>query len=513
MSAPSVLPALSQRVRTMLSIDPSAPAIAFEGTTFPWQYYTDAWQGLEAALTDAGAESARTIGVVLRNQPPHLAALIATVAGGRTIVTLSPFHGDEGLAEDIRTMRPRVIVASAADWARPVVFEAAEEIGAVRIVAGDEGPLRRAPDQAGTKVADQPPEEDDGNVVLMLTSGTTGRPKRVPLAYDRLTAAYDAAGHGAELDVAPQLKKGAAILWTSMVHIGGMYYAIGNVVEGREIALLEKFDVQKWAQAVVDHRPRLPSLNPTAMQMVLDSDVPDDLLSSALAVMSGTAPLPPARQAAFEARFGVPVLTTYGATEFAGAVAGWSLKDRKEWGDRKPGSAGRVFRGVEMRVLDQETGEPLPLGEVGLLQVRGGQLPNGGADGWVATNDLASLDADNFLYIHGRADDAINRGGFKIPPVVITDVLEAHPAVDKAAAVGLPDRRLGAVPVAVVTLKEGAATPTGEELKQWCNEHLTRYQVPVSIKVVDEMPRTPSMKISQPGVKAFFDGDGIGDAG
>ena len=126
----------------------------------------------------------------------------------------------------------------------------------MRLVADPDVPVGRDPGQAGMKLADPAPEDDDGNVVLMLTSGTTGRPKRVPLAYDKLSAAYNAAGHGAELEAAPRLKTGAAILWTSMVHIGGMYYAIGNVVEGRTIALLEKFDVQRWAQAITDHQPR-----------------------------------------------------------------------------------------------------------------------------------------------------------------------------------------------------------------------------------------------------------------
>lgn len=501
------LPVLSRRVRTVTGLDPDAIAIEFEGRSYPWRILGDAIEDLDRVLADAGASGVRRIGIVLRNAPPHVAALIATIGTGRTIVTLSPFHGDAGLADDVRALHPSVIVASSADWGRPALAEAAAEEGAVRLVVGEDASIALAEgDQPSAPPGD---EADDGIAVLMLTSGTTGRPKRVPLAYAALTAAYDAAGHGAEMSAEASLKPGAAILWTSLVHIGGLYYAIANVVEGRRVALLERFDVARWAALVAEHRPRLVSLNPTAMRMVLDSDVPDDLLSHALAVMSGTAPLPPEQAAEFEARFGVPVLMTYGATEFAGAVAGWSLRDRRTWGDRKPGAVGRAFPGIELRVLDRDTGEPLPTGQVGLLQVRGRQLP-AGAEQWTPTTDLASLDDDGFLSIHGRADDAINRGGFKIVPSIITDALEAHPAVARAVAVGVPDRRLGAVPVAAVELRPGADVPQPDELRRWCTERLTKYQVPVAVKIVDELPRTPSMKVSQPMVRALFEADGIG---
>ena len=154
------------------------------------------------------------------------------------------------------------------------------------------------------------------------------------------------------------------------------------------------------------------------------------------------------------------MLGTYGATEFAGAIAGWTLKDKKQWGPRKRGSVGRAHHGIELRIVDPDTGDVLPAGQTGLLEARGRQLP--AADGaWLRTTDLATIDDDRFLFIRGRADDAINRGGFKIPPSVIEDALAAHPAVDEASAVALPDARLGQVPAAAVTLLSPA---TEEEL-------------------------------------------------
>jgi long-chain acyl-CoA synthetase len=250
-------------------------------------------------------------------------------------------------------------------------------------------------------------------------------------------------------------------------------------------------------------------LAPTALRMVFQADVPAEVFTSVRAVGSGTAPLPPDLAEAFEDRYGIPVLATYGATEFAGAIAGWTLKQKQEWGRRKRGSAGRAHRGVDLRIVDPATGAAVAPGEVGLLEARGGQLP-GNSGGWIRTTDLAAIDDDGFLFIHGRADNAINRGGFKIPPSVIEDALRGHPAVEEASAVGVPDPRLGEVPVAAVTV---VSPVTPAELADYLASRLTRYQRPVAIKVVEELPRTPSLKISGGLVRErYFSefGDGSG---
>jgi acyl-CoA synthetase (AMP-forming)/AMP-acid ligase II len=237
--------------------------------------------------------------------------------------------------------------------------------------------------------------------------------------------------------------------------------------------------------------------------MVLQAGVPAETFDSVRAVGSGTAPLPPELEEEFEERYGIPVLSTYGATEFAGAIAGWGLRDKQQWGPSKRGSVGRAHHGIELRIVDPDTGDVLPAGQTGLLEARGGQLP-GGESAWLRTTDLAALDDDQFLFIRGRADDAINRGGFKIPPSVIEDALATHPAVDEVSAVALPDARLGQVPAAAVTLLSPA---TEEELMQYLASRLTGYQRPVAIKVVDQLPRTPSLKISRALVREhYFDG-------
>jgi acyl-CoA synthetase (AMP-forming)/AMP-acid ligase II len=488
---------LSRRICQMVTLDPGAAAVFFDGLTFTWSFYADAIADMATLLA---GYPARRVGIVLRNRPGPLAALIATLGTGREVVTLSPHLGDIGLERDIVDLAPDVVVAEDADWARDAVLASAKAVGAVALRAGPDRGLAAQP----VPWSPSPSLQDPGDVaVLMMTSGTTGRPKRVELTYDRMAAAFRAAGPGLDEAHEPRLRGRTDILWASLAHIGGLYFAISHVVDGRSIALLEKFEVGAWTELVRRHRPGYVRLPPAALRMVLQAGVPAETFDTVRAVGCGTAPLPPDLMDEFEERYGIPVLGNYGATEFAGAIAGWTLKDKKRWGPHKRGSVGRAHHGIELRVVDPGTGAVLPAGQTGLLEARGGQLP-GEEGAWLRTTDLATVDDEGFLFIHGRADEAINRGGFKIPPSVIEDALTAHPAVDEAAAVALPDARLGQVPAAAVTLHRPVSE---EDLMRHLASRLTRYQLPVAIKVVDQFPRTPSLKISRALVREhYFDG-------
>ena len=225
--------------------------------------------------------------------------------------------------------------------------------------------------------------------------------------------------------------------------------------EARPFALLDRFELDQWAEAVRRHRPRAVSLVPAALRMVLHSDLTRDDLASIRAVTSGTAPLSADDADAFTEKFDIPVLTSYAATEFGGGVAGWTLADyQKHWHDKR-GSVGRPSLGAQLRVVDDE-GAPLGPDQAGLLEVKPGQL--GPSADWMRTTDMARIDSDGFLWILGRADQAIIRGGFKVMPDDVRTALESHPAVRGAAVVGRPDDRLGETPVAMVELRDATDT-------------------------------------------------------
>jgi acyl-CoA synthetase (AMP-forming)/AMP-acid ligase II len=442
--------------------------------------------------------------MLLRNEPALVGAVLGVLMSGRCVVTLNPHQGDAKLADDLRALHLPAIAGVADDWARAEVRAAADGALGIELTRRSSGPIARVP---GLEKPGPGPHRgpSPGIAVEMLTSGTTGTPKRVQLGYAALEQSLLGSSEHYEKkseEGAPRLRQGVAIINAPLVHVGGLWRTLQCMADGRPIALLERFRVEPWLELVRRHKPKTVSLVPAALKMVLDADVDPADLASLRSVVSGTAPLPPEYADAFETRYGIPVLTTYGATEFAGGVAGWSLADRREWGERKRGSVGRVHPGCELRVVDARSGEPLPPGSEGLLEVRSAQLGRG--SGWIRTTDLAALDADGFLFIRGRADSAIIRGGFKVLPGEVAAVLESHPAVREAAVIGLPDARLGQVPVAAVELCEGARLDA-ETLRAFARDHLAAYQVPARIRIVPSLPRTPSLKVSQPGVRELFE--------
>jgi acyl-CoA synthetase (AMP-forming)/AMP-acid ligase II len=335
--------------------------------------------------------------------------------------------------------------------------------------------------------------------VRMLTSGTTGPPKRIDLSYDML--ARSVMGLDPHLSPAPtRLRRGVAIVNSPLVHIGGVFRVLQCIAEARPFVLLERFELKAWAEAVRTHRPRTVSLVPAALRTVLHSDLTRADLESIRAVTCGTAPLSADDADAFTEKYGIPVLTSYAATEFGGGVAGWTLADYEKYWHAKRGSVGRANPGAQLRVVDDE-GTTLGPDQVGLLEVKPGQL--GPSAMWMRTTDLARIDADGFVWIGGRADQAIIRGGFKVMPDEVRIALEGHPAVAGAAVIGRSDERLGETPVAMVQLRESASADA-DTLVEYLRTRLARYEIPTEIAIVDAIPRTPSGKADLSEIRLFF---------
>ncbi|GAB2851186.1 AMP-binding protein [Actinocorallia aurea] len=506
---------LSSRLREVLALDPAAPAIEFEDRWWTWGEVAGIAETVAASVPEPGAP----FGIVLRNTPWHVAALLGVLLGEGCAVTVNPGLGDGRTRADLAGLELTGLVATAADLDR----FAADRPHAVRVAldldcgalpaaqgADDRAPRGRfgdgAPHGVLVAVGEAPgAEARRGVAVRMLTSGTTGPPKRVDLGVELLVRTMAGAKHyESRRSAAAELRRGVAIVNAPLVHLGGLFRVVQCVLDGRSFVLLPRFEVGSWAAAVRRHRPRTASLVPAALRMVLDSDLTRDDLASLNSVMSGTAPLDPADAEAFTERFGVPVLTSYAATEFGGGVAGWNLADHREFGARKRGSAGRAHAGCGLRVVADD-GTALPPGETGLLEVRPAQF---GPDAdWVRTTDLARLDEEGFLWIVGRADQTIIRGGFKVHPDQVRAVLERHPSVRAAAVLGVPDARLGEVPVAVVEARQGHPADAAALLADAAS-HLARYELPVRVVFVAALPRTASRKVDLPATRALLDEGG-----
>jgi len=492
-------------IEGVLALDPAADALEFEGQWTTWGRLASTKAALERHLAALGPGG--RVAVLMRNRPEILCTTLATIAQGQCLVTINPVYPDDRVAEDITDVEAPVVIATAQDWARPAVAAAAEACGALCLEV-------RIDDQAAVRVRSEPARPlpsfprafAPGVAVEMLTSGTTGRPKRIPLRADAfekslLGAALFEGGRNA--NDAPQLRSGVSLLTNSFAHTSGLSGSVNVILAGRKACLLERFQVASFVDALRRHRPRVAGAPPAALRMLLDARPDPDTFSSLAALRTGTAPLDPDLADAFFETYGVPVLQNYGATEFGG-VAGWTMPDFKAHRLDKRGSVGRLNPGLEGRAVDPDTHAPLEPGAPGILQLKGGRIGDGA--NWLTTTDLAIVDADRFVFILGRADSAIIRGGFKVHPRDVEQALQEHPAVREAAVVDLPDARLGQVPAAACVLREGAAA-TEDELLNFARGRLAPYQVPTRLKVVGELPRTASMKVSQPDLRALFAAD------
>jgi acyl-CoA synthetase (AMP-forming)/AMP-acid ligase II len=489
--------AISERLRAVLALDPSAPALEFEGTWASWAALAAAAEAVDVVLRERSLGEGSPVGVLLRNRPAALGALLGLLRAGACVVTVNPLLGAERLRADVPGLGLPLLLGAPDDLALlPTDSLPDTARGAIGTLGGPIE-LTSTPGTTPTTTA------ASGVAVRMLTSGTTGPPKRIDLRYDMLDQVMRGAKHyetgtGSEV----RLRSGVVIVNAPLVHVSGVFRVVQALLDGRRIALLERFTVDGWTAAVLEHRPKTVSLVPTALRMVFDADVDGDVFQSIRSVVSGTAPLDPDLAEAFTTRYGVPVLTSYGATEFGGGVAGWNLADHEQFAVSKRGSVGRAHAGCSLRVVDPDDGTDLGLGAVGLLEVRAAQL---GTDDWVRTTDLARLDADGFLWIVGRADQTILRGGHKVQPEVVRAALERVPGVAEAAVVGVPDERLGAVPVAAVERRADAELDDAAVLAA-AAAHLARYELPVAIAVVDALPRTESGKADLAAVRELVGG-------
>lgn len=494
-----------QIMRRNCEIDAQAGVIEFQGQWYDWAFLAETIDGVAGILREFHVAAGADIAVVCRNRPHQVAAFCAVISSDRCVTPVNPFASAEKMVADLRDLEAAVVIASAADWQSPVLQDYAKDNKLLGISLDETRstqhlvalPYRKPTDQV-TSVRLNP-----GVAVLIQSSGTTGKPKRIPIYTAKLSAAYGNIPVGMTADGGAKIKAKPALITQPLVHIGGLFWVVHSLLDTRPISLLDKFNVEQWAQAVAQYQIRVCSLVPAMINMVLESDLPADKLSSLICVRSGTAPLSVQAQQAFEQRFGIPILPTYGATEFSGAVCGWTLELKKQFGDHKAGSVGCAYKGVDLRIVDEETGQVLAAGATGILQVRSDQMAE--EQDWVSTTDLASIDADGFVWLSGRADAAINRGGFKIIPTEVAAILEAHAQVKEASVVALDDARLGQVPVAAVELIEGAKGVSEESLKSWAKDNMTSYFVPVRFAIVDALPRTPSMKVSQGDVRCLFE--------
>jgi len=491
---------LAKLIATHLQDDTQADALEYQGRWYGWPQLRRTAGEIDRALSGAGIGRGARVALVARNRPALVAAMLALMATRRRVVMVYAFQAPAALAADLQKLAVPAVIADAEDWSAEARAAVQASGGlALALAAGAGSPIQCSGDPRASMAT----EPDDDIAVEMLTSGTTGAPKRAPITWSTINAAAaDLIGSD------PDRSAGAAaapdILPWPIGNISGLYYLIPAVGTGRRLVLMERFKLDDWLDALRRHGCTYAAVPPAAVRMLLDSGLQAGALGKLAALGVGAAPLDPALQAQFEERFKVPVLIGYGATEFGGVIATWTPEDHTRFAAAKRGSVGRARPGISLRIVDRDTGAECPPGTIGVIEAR---VPRIGPD-FVRTTDLGSLDADGFLFLHGRADQIINRGGFKVDPAKITAALCTHPAIADAGAVGIRDERLGQVPVAAVELRAEQPAPTEAELLAFLKDRLRSFEMPSEIRIVAALPRTPSMKVRLADLPALF---GAGD--
>ena len=448
----------------------------------------------------------------------------------RTAVVLNEIGGERvGLLDVNSVVLPQVLFGSAIAGLpfAPVNYRLADDrlravIGrlapAVTVSADDEA--ARVADIDGVTVvdrsrfdaqvgatsgSDEPATADPDDVAIWLfTSGTTGEPKAALLRHRHLTSYVLSTVEFMGAD-----ESEAALVSVPPYHIAGIAAILSGLFTGRRIVYLPQFDANEWVRLAADEGVTHAMVVPTMLSRILDaveargSGLPD---LRNLSYGGGRMPIPVIERA-MRILPSVNWVNAYGLTETSSTVAVLGPDDHREaFSSDDPavrarlGSVGQPLPTLELEIRDPE-GNPVPVGQSGEIYVRGEQVAGEyqgrsvlTADGWFPTRDGGHLDEGGYLFVEGRIDDVIVRGGENMSPGEIEDVLLDHPSVADAGVTGVPDDEWGEVVAAAVVFHPGT-NATVQELQVWVKDRLRSSRMPVIIDIREELPYTPTGKL------------------
>jgi len=483
--------ALSRLLAVRANERPATAAfiVGADGRTLSWRGLAGQADALRELAARRALPPRSRIGLAVADPLTFTATYLGALAAGLTVVPLDPRLTEAELATSIARLRVDVLATDEPDrCGAPVESWAVGLAGPTVLTVRHGGSLP----SAGAAIRP---------AVLLASSGTTGAPKGIPLSeWQLLDAARRVARqHGFGPD-----QRGYTPL--PLFHVNAQVMGLlATVVSGASLVLDRRFEAAQYWSRVARWSPTWLNAVPAILASLVEAPAPSDTTGIRFA-RSASAPLPATVLRRFADHTGISVLETYGMTEAAGQIAANPI----EASARRIGSVGRPV-GVGLAVLDAR-GRPVAPGTEGMVALRGRQVVSHYLDltehgperarsardagGWLRTGDLGYRDEDGFVYLAGRADDVINRGGEKIHPKEVEDVLLTHPLVLSAAVVGAPHERLGQVAVAFVTARpDCSATDLATALNLLCERRLTRYKRPALIEITNALPRGPTGKI------------------
>lgn len=449
-------------------------------------------------LRSAGIARGDRVALVLPDGPTFVQALLAVTLLGAAAAPLNPAYTRDEYAFYLEDLDPQLVLlppddVQAARAAVPAGSRIAE------VISRDGRPA--ALELGGRTVAggrDFDAAVPDDIALLLHTSGTTSRPKQVPLRHRNLMASAEAIT--AHYRLGPGDVSYCAM---PLFHVHGLVAStFAPLLAGGRTVVPPRFTPQRLLEHLGPDRVTWFSAGPTIYQSILErldrtgGQAPQGLRF----LRSCSSALPLELMTRVEERFAAPLLEAYGMTEASHQITSNPLPP----GPRMPASVG-IATGTDVRIVDSATNAVVPLGTPGEVQIRGRGLTSGYlnnpqateealVDGWFRTGDSGTLDDEGYLRLVGRLKEMVIRGGENIAPAEIEDALRTHPAVEDAVCFGVPDVKYGEQVAAAVTLR-AAADPSA--LQDHCRERLAAFKVPRAIYIVDVIPRTPTGKLQR----------------
>ena len=453
------------------------------------------------ALNARGVGRGDRVAIVLPNGPEMAAAFLGIAAGAST-APLNPAYRAEEFSFYLEDLKAKAIVLQRGVETPARAVAEALGVPMLELTPGEAaGSFTLEGGSPGTAQKPGMAQEEDEALVLH-TSGTTARPKIVPLSQRNIAAS--AAHIGATLELSPA---DTCLNIMPLFHIHGLIAAVlSSVAAGGAVCCTPGFDALRFYRWIEEERPSWYTAVPTMHQAILGrAERNAEIIARAPLrfVRSSSASLPGPVMRQMEAVFGCPVVESYGMTEAAHQMASNPLR-----GPRKPGAVG-LAAGPEVGIMDED-GTLLPQGAIGEVVIRGPNVtagyeanPEANAKaftgGWFRTGDQGMLDADGYLQLTGRLKEIINRGGEKVSPLEVDGVLSAHACVAQALCFAIPHGKRGEEVGAAVVLREGTAL-TERELRDFAAQHLADFKVPRKVVFLAEIPKGATGKLMRIGL-------------
>ena len=483
-----------------------APALnAPGGTPLSYRDLRALIANIAASLASQGIGPNDRVGIVLDNGP-EMAAAFLSIGSAATAAPLNPTYRAEEFEFYLTDLRAKLLVVAAGKDTPAVGVAQKLGVPIARLVAHPERgagsfSLQYESDNSSKALPVRAASPDDIALVLH-TSGTTSRPKIVPLAHKNIAASAANIRHTLSLTASDR-----NLVIMPLFHIHGLIAALSAPLSaGGEVCCSPGFNALKFFSWVDDVKPTWYTGVPTMHQAILlrAPGNADAVKNHRLRfIRSSSSALPPTVISELERVFSVPVVEAYGMTEAAHQMASNPLA-----GPRKPGTVG-PSGGPEIRIVDT-TGTTVPRGHTGEIVIKGPNVmtayennPNANADafydGWFRTGDQGVMDEDGYVSITGRLKEIINRGGEKISPREVDEIIMEHPAVHQCVTFAMPHDMLGEEVAAAIVLRQGT-TATDKELREFASARLAPYKVPKKVLILDAIPVGATGKLQRIGL-------------